>query len=134
MKCKIRKTAQTDLPAWVSRKAFMANVDSSDLACRESKVVSDWFHPDWFNRDGNGDLYSIPPAFWFWDGCLRGINGRHRAILLFRHMEAIPMLLVLPNEWPKEKLSEIMQREIGEEEIVDLPDLPVNMAIKGQSK
>lgn len=134
MKCKIYITAETDLAVWVSRKAFMANVDSNDLACRESEVVSDWYHPDWFRSDDNGDLYFIPPAFWFWSGCLRGINGRHRAVLLFRHLEAIPMLLVRPNEWPREKLAEIVQREIGDSEIVELPNLPVNTAIKGPSE
>jgi len=41
------------------------------------------------------------------------------------------MLLVRPNEWPREKLAEIVQREIGDSEIVELPNLPVNTAIKG---
>lgn len=130
MKCKIDITTDTDLAAWVSREAFMANVDSNDLACRESEAISDWYHPDWFWRDDNGGLYFIPPAFEFRGGCLRGISGRHRAVLLFRHLDLIPMLLVLPERWPKEKLAEIMQREIGESETVELPNLPVNTAIQ----
>jgi hypothetical protein len=130
MKCRIDITAKTDLAAWVSREAFMANVDPNDLACRESEVVSDWYNPDWFRTDDKGELYFTPPAFEFRDGWLRGINGRHRAVLLFRHLEAIPMLLVLPYSWPREKLAEIMQREIGENETVELPNLPVNTAIK----
>lgn len=130
MKCKIDITANTDLVAWVSLEAFMANVDQNDLACRESKVVADCYHPDWFRRDDNGELYFTPPAFEFRGGRLRGINGRHRAVLLFRHLEVIPMLLVLPDRWPQEKLAEIMQREIRVGETVDLPNLPVNNAIK----
>lgn len=126
MKCKIDITADTDLAAWVSREAFMANVDSNDLACRESETVFDWYHPDWFWRDINGELYFTPPAFEFRGGRLRGINGRHRAVLLFRHLKVIPMLLVLPMRWPKDKLAEIMEREIKENEIVELPNLPVN--------
>ena len=95
------------------------------LACRESEVVADWYHSGWFRRDDNSELHFTPPAFEFRGGFLRGINGRHRAILLFRHLEVVPMLLVLPQTWPSEKLAEIMQREIGENEIVDLPNLPV---------
>jgi len=40
------------------------------------------------------------------------------------------MLLVLPGRWPKEKLAEIMQREIKKNEIVELPNLPVNASIQ----
>ena len=128
MECKIDITAITDLAAWVSRKAFMVNVDPGDLACRESEKVADWYHPDWFRSDENGESYFTPPAFEFRAGCLRGINGRHRTVLLFRHMDVIPMLLVLPNRWPSEKLVEIMLREIEDSETVVLPDLPVNTA------
>lgn len=134
MKCKIFKTSETDIAAWVSRGAFMNNVDMNDLACRESKVVYNWYHPDWFRNDDNSELYFIPPAFGFLNGFLHGINGRHRAILLFRHLSVIPLLLVQPNMWPREKLALIVQREIRENEIVELPDLPVNMAIKEPSE
>ena len=121
---------ETDLAAWVTREAFIANVNSDDLACRESEEIYDWYHPDWFWQDDEDNFYFIPPAFSFLNGFLHGINGRHRAILLFRHMEAIPMLLVLPNEWPRAKLAEIVLKEISENEIVELPNLPINTAIK----
>jgi len=130
MKCKISITMETDLAAWVTREAFIANVNSDDLACRESEEIYDWYHPDWFWQDEEDNFYFIPPAFSFRNGFLHGINGRHRAILLFRHMEAIPMLLVLPNEWPRAKLAEIVLKEISENEIVELPNLPINTAIK----
>lgn len=130
MKCKILITAETDLAAWVSRKSFMSHVDQADLACRESEVIHDWYHPDWFREGDNGFLSFIPPAFGFWGGRLRGINGRHRAILLFRHLETIPMLLVLPGGWPKHLLAEIVQRRIGEDEVLELPDLPVNSSVR----
>jgi len=54
MKCKIGITAATDLAAWVTRDAFMENVDPDDLACREAKEVMDWYHPGWFRHDNNG--------------------------------------------------------------------------------
>ena len=127
MQCRIDITAATDVAALVTRDAFIANIDPGDLACRESKDVLDWYHPDWFRRDDNGELYFTPPAFEFRSGRLLGINGRHRAVLLCRHLEVIPMLLVTPGTWPKNKLAEIVQREIGESEIVELPDLTIKM-------
>lgn len=124
MKCKISITAATDIAAWVTRDAFMGNVDTADLARRDSEDVFDWYHPGWFWNDDNGELYFTPPAYEFRNGHLLGINGRHRTILLYRHLEVIPMLLVRPHMWPKDKLNEIIQQEIEEGEIVELPDLP----------
>jgi hypothetical protein len=130
MKCKIDITAATDLSVWVTRHAFTANVDPEDLACRESKEVFDWYHPGWFRHDAIGDLRFTPPAFIFSRGHLRGINGRHRAVLLFRHLEVIPMLLVHPEDWPMGKVKEIAHQEIGEDEIIELPDLCINHALQ----
>lgn len=128
-RCKIALTADTDVAAWVTKMAFMSNVDRDDLKFRESEDILDWYHPDWFYRD-DGDLYFYPPAFVFSNGRLSGINGRHRAILLCRHSEVIPMLLVHPDTWPKEKLAEIVHKQIPEGEFVELPKLPVNGKIK----
>jgi hypothetical protein len=125
MKCRVAKF-ETDIAAWVSRDVFLANVDQKDMACRDSQVVLDWYHPGWFINDHDGDLHFIPPAFVFMRGSLLGINGRHRAILLTRHMDAIPMLLVCPHMWPKEKLAEIALKRIEEGESIELPDLPIN--------
>lgn len=130
MKCKIDITSATDLPAWVTKDVFMENVDLEDLACREAKEILDWYHPEWFRNDDNGDLRFTPPAFIFSRGQLRGINGRHRAVLLFRHLDVIPMLLVAPNDWPMEKVKEIVHREIREDEIIELPDLVINKALE----
>lgn len=125
MKCKINITAHTDIAALVTKDAFYDNVDPANLACRDSEEVFDWYHPDWFHTHF-GALYFTPPAFIYQYGRLRGINGRHRAVLLYRHIDVIPMLLVLPDTWPKAKLAEIMQREILKDEEVALPDLPIN--------
>jgi len=124
MKCKLDITACSDVAAWVTRAAFMRNVDPIDLACRESAHVDDSYHPDWFRRDAVGDLRFRPPAFAFYSGHLQGINGRHRAVLLCRHMETIPMLLVRTETWPQLKLREVILRRIEEEEMIELPDLP----------
>jgi hypothetical protein len=130
VKCKINKTMRGDIAAWVSRDIFMANVDQKDLSCRDSQVVFDWYHPNWFHRNADGILCFTPPAFEFRGGYLRGINGRHRAILLFRHIDAIPMLLVCTNWWPKGKLAEIALKQIEEGEDIQLPDLPINQILQ----
>jgi hypothetical protein len=127
MKCKIIKTASLDLIVWVRKAVFMDNVDVNDLACRESKIIHDWYHPEWFSQDNNDSKPCFtPPAFEFRNGKLQGINGRHRAILLYRHMDIIPMLLVQPSSWPRNKLDEIIDSEIKEYETIELPDLPIN--------
>jgi len=124
MRRKIALTTSTDIAVWVTKDAFFANVDPEDLACRDSQEVSDWYHPDWFFTSSN-NLYFTPPAFICRNGRLYGIDGRHRAFLLFRHLEVIPMLLVLPDTWPEAKLAEIIHQEISEGEEVELPDLPI---------
>ncbi|OGV61502.1 MAG: hypothetical protein A2283_12770 [Lentisphaerae bacterium RIFOXYA12_FULL_48_11] len=128
MKSKISITAASDIAALVSRRAFMNNVDPDDLACRKSQEINDWYHADWFFRD-NGNLFFIPPAFEFRNGHLLGINGRHRALLLSRHAEIFPMLLVLPMTWPQAKLQEIIYTLLADGQVVELPDLPMNGTI-----
>jgi hypothetical protein len=129
MKCRVDITAATDIAAWVTREAFIANVDQEDLSCRDSKIVFDYYHPNWFRYNIKGELYFTPPAFVFRDGYLCGVNGRHRAILLFRHLNTIPMLLVNPDKWPESKLAEIALKQINENEIVELPDFPIDQRI-----
>ena len=107
----------------MTKDAFFANVDPKDLACRISQDIHDWYHPDWFYKC-SGESYFKPPAFMYLNGGRCGINGRHRTILLYRHLDVIPMLLVLPDRWPQAKLREIMLRKIRANEEVDLPDLP----------
>jgi hypothetical protein len=129
MKCKVNITAPTDIAAWVSRDIFMANVDLEDLSYRESQEVYDWYHPEWFQQNSAGEMCFTPPAFTFGNGYLKGINGRHRAVLLYRHLDTIPMLLVNPETWPHGKVTEIIQKEIQEGETFDLPELQFNEAI-----
>lgn len=130
MKCKVHITATTDLAAWVKRDSFFLNVDTNDLARRESEIIYDWYHPEWFIRYGNDEIYFTPPAFEFRNGKLNGINGRHRAILLCKHMEIIPMLLVNSNNWPQAKLTEIVYSEIKKNDIIEIPDLRINKSLR----
>lgn len=75
----------------VSPDIFYANVDYSDLERRESATIEDWYCSDWFSIK-DGELWFTPPAFHFRTGCLLGINGRHRAVLLAKHMKEFPMI------------------------------------------
>ena len=129
MQCKVDITSDSDIAAWVSKNMFMKYVDLMDISLRESQKVFDWYHPLWFRQSSSGELCFTPPAFTFSDGCLRGINGRHRAVLLCRHLDPIPMLLVNPHTWPKSIIKKIVQREINANEVLELPALALNEAL-----
>lgn len=47
----------------------------------------------WFDQEADGRLCFTPPAFRLVNGTTEFINGRHRAVVLARHMEAFPSLL-----------------------------------------
>jgi len=134
MKCKISITAEKDLPVWVTKVKFEQYINQEDLALRESHDVIDCYHPAWFLTEHNGDILFIPPAFEFRRGQLCGINGRHRAVLLLRHLSSIPMLLVNPKKRPKASLKDIIERKIEENEEIELPNLPINYDLPNSEK
>lgn len=129
MRCKVDKTVSADIAAWVNRNVFKRNVDAVDLALRESAKVCNWYNSSWFRDDGSSLKCFTPPAFCFQNGKLKGVNGRHRAVLLCRHMEEFPMLLVGAGEWPDRTLREIMMRKIEKNEVIELPDLPIKPSL-----
>jgi len=106
----------------------MENVDPDDLACREAKEVLDWYHLEWFRHDNNGDLRSPhQPSYSVEDSFVESMAGT--VLCSFTGtFDVIPILLVAPDQWPEDKISEIVQREINEDEILELPDLLINTA------
>ena len=124
MRCRVNKTVASDIAAWVRVDIFLSYSDPDDLNCRESQIIRDFYHPNWFRQDDHGELYFTPPAFGFLNGRLRGVNGRHRAVLLCKHMTIIPMLLVETDTWPEEVLSKVIHKLIADGEMIELPDLP----------
>jgi hypothetical protein len=92
MNKKILKTAGSDRVILVSSKKLMKYVDEADLECRNSKVIEDLYHKDWF-FSYNDEPYFTPPAIYIDDGKILFINGRHRAILFARHLEEFPVLV-----------------------------------------
>ena len=129
MKCRITITSNLDIAALVNTAVFNSNVDLRDLACRDTQKVRDVYHPKWFCNI-EGVTHFRPPAFAFRNGHLMGINGRHRAVLLSRHMEHFPILLVCPQWFPKGKLDEIIHTKLYEGAEVDLPDLPIDEGLR----
>ena len=86
------KTAETDRLILVSGKALLQYTDSTDLQCRDSEEIDDCYHRDWF-FEYNNEKYFEPPAIYITEGVIKFINGRHRSILLSRHIEEFPLLI-----------------------------------------
>ena len=70
----------------------MACVDPDDLACRESQLVEEYYRADWFYFEPGATLFNAP-AFYLKDNRAFFINGRHRTVLLARHLSLLPMAL-----------------------------------------
>lgn len=111
-------------------KKFMRVVDPDDLECRDSKIIHDSYHEHWFR----GQLF-LPPVFYLTKGVARFINGRHRTLVMIKHMDQIPMALANMDGYPNftetpHQLSRKVLRHIslarlnGKEEFI-FPDLPI---------
>ncbi len=92
MNRKILKTSPSDRLILVSSEKLMDYADEADLNCRNSQAIVDLYHKDWF-YDYNDEPYFSPPAIYIKNGSILFINGRHRAILLSRHLEKFPVLI-----------------------------------------
>ena len=90
MKVKAMKTADTDRLIIVHGSKLLAL--PSDIDCRKSKTILDAYHKDWF-YEYEGATYFIPPAAYIQDGEVFYISGRHRTILLERHLSEFPLLI-----------------------------------------
>ncbi len=86
------KTTNTDRLFLVSSERLMQYVNEDDFKCRDSYIVEDAYHKDWF-FEFNGYTYFTPPTASIQNGEIFFINGRHRAILLARHLDQFPFLI-----------------------------------------
>lgn len=129
MKCKITVTAKNDLPIWIKKEVFEEYVNNEDLELRASKEIYDCYHPNWFKKNQNGEICFKPPAFHFLRGEFYGINGRHRAVLLLRHLSFIPILFVNPPLNDKKLMEELVCQNIDVNKGIEIPDLPINLAL-----
>jgi hypothetical protein len=89
---RVMKTAQSDRLILVDAKKLLEHADPADLKCRDSDVIEDLYHPDWF-FEYKGAEHFTPPAVYIENGVIKFINGRHRTLLLSRYLEAFPLLI-----------------------------------------
>ena len=116
-------------------KEFMGIVDELDLAQRESEEVVDAYHEHWLSECDDGIYAFHAPEFCLTNGMTEFINGRHRTVLLARHLNEIPMALTNMDGYPIyesqpltssiEVLKKISKRKLSGEEIFEFPDLPI---------
>lgn len=110
-------------------------VDHWDLAQRNSETIEDAYHDHWFCRENDGSDSFHAPEFFLLKGIVRFINGRHRTLMLRRHLKELPMALTNMDGYPLDSpkpspesikaLAEISIRKLSGQEVFDFPDLPV---------
>lgn len=123
MKCRLNLTTTWDKAYWIKRDALMSI--GNDLAIRESAHVADFYLAGWFHRGPDDVLSFNPPAFYFNQGAILFINGRHRTVLLSRYMDRIPMALTRPDQHDDPTMQLISAGGIDPAELITLPDLPI---------
>jgi hypothetical protein len=84
------KSVDTDRLILVNRDKFMEVVDKDNLACRDSEIVDDQYHADWF-YEYEGISYFEVPVIQIHSGSITFINGRHRTIVLSRFLGSFPV-------------------------------------------
>lgn len=92
MNKKILKAVSSDRLILVNAKELMSRVDVDDLRCRNSQTIQNFYHKEWF-FEFKGEPYFDPPAIYINQGIIKFINGRHRSILLSRHLDEFPLLV-----------------------------------------
>ena len=129
MQCRVDITAAGDRPFLIKREEFMHCVDEKDLACRDSATVLDQYLATWFHWN-DGECFFNLPAFYLRNGRALFINGRHRTILLSRHLDRLPMALTQLDHASESTLENLVARPLSEGEVIFLPDLPIVEAMR----
>ena len=131
MHVKIMKTIDSDRVILVSSVTFLQCVDKLDFECRSSEVIKSLYQRSWFFSH-NDEPYFIPPAIYISNGEILFINGRHRTIVLARHLRVFPVLVGnldmdhcggAAKRSSLEILEKIKLGEIQEDSNFNLPDL-----------
>ncbi|MCR4332520.1 MAG: hypothetical protein NUV34_07455 [Sulfuricaulis sp.] len=113
-----------DRVCWVRSDVFHKIADRWDLAFRESARIEDAYCCAWFAPGAIGPPFFTPPAFALKGGTTEGINGRHRAALLSRHLSEFPLSIVSVDGASQAAFAALVVRAIEPDEIITLPDLP----------
>ena len=113
----------------------MLAVDQTDLAQRTSQKIEDAYHEHWLSPCPDGSYLFHAPEFYLKNGVARFINGRHRTLVLSKHLIEIPMALTNIDGYPVyaahahqsslDVLAAMSVRKATEQEAFCFPDLPV---------
>lgn len=125
MRCMLERTAPADRHCWVRWSAFLHVVDLDDLACHNSAVIADRYLSSWLHIGPDGEALFTPPAFEMRGVRAFFINGRHRALLLARHVPSVPMALTRIVGSSEAVLQSFVEGWIPQGCPVELPDLPI---------
>ena len=116
-------------------EVFKLVVDDIDLAERNSQNIEDAYHEHWLSSCSDGSYLFRAPEFYLTQGKARFINGRHRMLVLSRHLAQIPMALANMDGYPvratqptsisERVLSKLAVRRTTKEEVFLFPDLPI---------
>jgi hypothetical protein len=114
---------------------LMAIIDAQDLAQRKSETIEDAYHEHWLTQYTDGSYQFHAPEFYLSNGIVKFINGRHRTLLLGKHLKNIPMALTNMDGFPPfatkpspeslEALAKISAKKLTGNEILEFPDLPI---------
>ena len=135
MKVRLQPPNAQDEFYLINVQEFMKIVDRSDLAQRNAGQIEDAYHTHWLSTNSDGIYLFHAPEFYLAEGIARFINGRHRTLVLSKHLDEIPMALtgmdvcpVLaphPHSSSVDVLSAISICRVSTEDIFQFPDLPV---------
>lgn len=121
---KLQITANSDRIFLVRAADLVNYFDEHDLACRDSDTILDYYHPNWFDQDDEDGSFFTPPAFYFKNGRVIFINGRHRTLLLIKYLRFLPVLLTKSDAHNLHMISQISEKELDEGFEFHLPALP----------
>lgn len=118
----------------VNMDAFLKIVCPEDLARRNFIEIKNAFQLHWF-KNIEGENYFHAPEFFLTNGVARFINGRHRTLMLSKHLKDLPMALTnidgypflgkTPSEVSQAVLKSITISKLNGDETFDFPDLPI---------
>lgn len=114
---------------------LMAIIDAKDLAQRKSETIEDAYHEHWLTQYEDGSYQFHAPEFYLTKGIVKFINGRHRTLLLSKHLKNMPMALTNMDGFPPfatcphpaslEALAKISAHKLTGNEIFEFPNLPI---------
>lgn len=135
MKVRLRPPNARDEFHLIEWSQFIRIVDQQDLARRNSETIIDAYHEHWLASCEDGIYLFHAPEFYLEAGIARFINGRHRTLLLGRHLSEFPMALANMDGYPisasqpqpqsMEVLKQISKKKLDSREPFELPDLPI---------